>query len=583
MKHLLTLIPYLKKYRTKLILGFVFISCSIALQSIYPLLIGSAVDSITRGTQPLDLLIYSLKIISVVLFSGLFLFLTRRTIIVTSREIENDLRLDFFSHLQFLSKDFYDKKSVGDIMAHATNDINNVRNFLGPGIMYSSQTILRTIITLSIVFSISIKISLIALAPLPIISFFVYKVMKSAYRRSVKVQEAFSHLTSRVQEDFLGIRLIKAYVREDYAINKFYNISRDYQNKNLKLALIESYSFPMMFLLSGFSMILVIYFGGIEVIKGNFSIGNIAEFLVYLVQLTWPMIALGWVINLVQRAAPSMARINSILNTTSTIKTTHPKIHIKEPQIKGDIVFKDVSFHFPDSERWILKNINLTIPYSSTLGITGRVGEGKTTLVSLIPRIYDPTNGAIFWNGYNIREIPLDVLRNSIGMATQLSLLFSDTLEKNIAYSSDKVDSKRVEYCAKIAGLYEDVKAFPDKFKTVIGERGVLISGGQKQRVAIARALYKNPECLILDDSFSAVDTQTEKEILQALKTNYQNSTQIVISHRLLTLQNFDKIIVLQNGCICEEGTHQQLLELGELYYSIYQKQLIEEELKEVN
>lgn len=583
MKHLLTLIPYLKRYKTKLILGFVFISCSIALQSIYPLLIGNAIDSIIKGSHPFELLIYSIKIVSVILISGIFLFLTRRTIIVTSREIENDLRLDFFSHLQFLSKDFYDKKSVGDIMAHATNDINNVRNFLGPGIMYSSQTLLRTLITLSIIFSISVKISLIALAPLPVISFFVYKVMKSAYRRSVKVQEAFSQMTSRAQEDFLGIRLIKAYVREDYTTNKFYEISKDYQNKNLKLALIESYSFPMMFLLSGFSMILVIYFGGIEVIKDNFSIGNIAEFLVYLVQLTWPMIALGWVINLIQRAAPSMERINSIMNSTATIKTIQSPIYIKEPKLTGDIVFKDVSFRFPDSERWILKNINLTIPYTSTLGITGRVGEGKTALVNLIPRIYDPTNGTIFWNGYNIKEIPLNVLRNSIGIATQLSLLFSNTLENNIAYSADEINSDRVELCAKIAGLYEDVKAFPDKFKTVIGERGVMISGGQKQRVAIARALYKNPACLILDDSFSAVDTHTEKKILEALKTNFKHSTRIVISHRILTLQNFDKIILLHNGTIWEEGTHQQLLDRKGLYYSIYQKQLIEEELKEVN
>lgn len=583
MKHLLTLIPYLKRYKSKLVLGFVFISCSIALQSIYPLLIGSAVDSITKGTQSLELLFYSIKIVSIVLLSGTFLFLTRRTIIVTSREIENDLRLDFFSHLQFLSKDFYDKKSVGDIMAHATNDINNVRNFLGPGIMYSSQTFLRTVITLFIVFNISVKISLIALAPLPIISFFVYKVMKSAYRRSVKVQEAFSRMTSRAQEDFLGIRLIKAYVREGYAINKFYNISKDYQDKNLKLALIESYSFPMMFLLSGLSMILVIYFGGIEVIKGSFSIGNIAEFLVYLVQLTWPMIALGWVINLIQRAAPSMERINFIMKTTPTIKNIQSSIQIKEPKLTGDIVFKDVSFHFPDSERWILKNINLIIPYGSTLGITGRVGEGKTALVNLIPRIYDPTNGAIFWNGYNIKEIPLNVLRNSIGFVTQLSLLFSDTLENNIAYSTNKVDPGRVEFCAKIAGLYKDVIAFPEKFKTIIGERGVMISGGQKQRVAIARALYKNPQCLILDDSFSAVDTQTEKEILQALKTNFLHSTQIVISHRVLTLQNFDKIILLHNGTIVEEGTHKELLDQQGLYYNIYQKQLIEEELKETN
>lgn len=583
MKHLLTLIPYLKRYRAKLILGFIFISCSIALQSTYPLIIGDAVDSITKSSQPSELLIYSVKIILVVLLSGVFLFLTRRTIIVTSREIENDLRLDFFSHLQFLSKDFYDKNSVGDIMAHATNDINNVRNFLGPGIMYSSQTLLRTVITLSIIFSISIKISLIALIPLPVISFFVYRVMKSAYRRSVKVQEAFSRMTSRVQEDFLGIRLIKAYVREDYATNNFYNISRDYQNKNLKLALIESYSFPMMFLLSGFSMILVIYFGGSEVIKGNFSIGNIAEFLVYLTQLTWPMIALGWVINLIQRAAPSMERINSIMNSTPTIRTPQSPILIKESRLTGDIVFKNVSFRFPNSERWILKNINLTIPYGSTLGITGRVGEGKTTLVNLIPRVYDPTNGAIFWNGYNIKEIPLEVLRNSIGVATQHTLLFSDTLENNIAYSSNEVDPERVEFCARVAGLYEDIKAFPDKFKTVIGERGVMISGGQKQRLSIARALYKNPECLIFDDSFSAVDTHTENQILQALRTNFKDSTRIVISHRIFTLQNFDRIILLHNGTISEEGTHQQLLELGGLYYNIYQKQLIEKELEEAN
>ena len=583
MKSLYPLIPYLKSQKVKLILGTVFVSISIFLQSLYPLVIGNAVDEISKGTTEVSYLNYALLSVGLILLGGVFLFLTRRTIIVASREIENDLRRDFFSHLQNLPKSFYDKNTTGDLMAHATNDISNIRNFLGPGIMYSIQTFLRTVVTLIIMFSIAVKLSLIALIPLPLISILVYKVMKSVYGRSQRVQEAFSGLTTKVQENFSGIRVMKSYVREDSEIEHFNKVSADYQSKSLSLARIQSYSFPMMFLLTGLSIILVIYFGGVDVINGKLTLGNVTEFMVYLGQLTFPMIAFGWVINLVQRAAPSMDRLMKIRNTEPEIKNNESiNDEIEEEDITGSIEFKNVSLKYDGTDNYILKNINLKIKNGSNLGIIGHTGCGKTTLINLIPRIYDTAEGEIKVNGFNIKDIPLELLRNSIGVVPQESFLFSDSIENNIGYSSDTIDEENLIKSSQLAGLYKDVNLFPNKFKTVVGERGVTLSGGQKQRTSIARAIYKTPKILILDDSLSAVDTNTEEEILKGLKEVMKERTTIIISHRISTLKNLDKIIVLNNSVIAEQGTHDELLELKGIYYNIHIKQLLEEEIEEM-
>jgi ATP-binding cassette subfamily B protein len=546
------------------------------------LTLGNAIDAITNNSEKTPFYFYSLLSVAIILVGGIFLFFTRQSLIVVSREIENDLRFDFFSHLQTLDKNFFNQKSTGDIMAHATNDINNVRNFLGPGIMYSIQTLLRTVITLVILMSISTEVTLIALLPLPVISYTVYKVMKYTYSRSLKVQEAFSYMTTKAQENFSGIRVIKSYVRELYEIEQFNIISSDYQKKNLSLARIQAYSFPMMFLLTGISIILVIYFGGLKVINGSLTIGNVAEFMVYLGQLTFPMIAFGWVINLVQRAAPSMQRLMKIINTKPDISDNENIMkNLKVDEIKGNIEFANVSFKYPGTDNYVLKNLNLKIPGGSTLGIIGHTGVGKSTLINLLPRIYDVSEGEILIDGYNIKQIPLGVLRKSIGVVPQESFLFSDSLEKNITYSSELVDKEEVIDASKISGLYKDVILFPEKFDTIIGERGITLSGGQKQRTSIARAVYLKPKILILDDSLSSVDTHTEEEILQGLKKIMETRTSIIISHRISTIQNADNIIVLSNRNIKEEGTHNELINLGGIYYNIYLKQLLEEEIKE--
>jgi len=581
MRDLAALIPYLKKYKSKIILGFLFVIVSIFLQSLYPLILGSAIDELTNKFEAKSLLYYSTLSVGLILVGGIFLFFTRKTIIVASREIENDIRYDFFSHLQTLSKSFYNKKSTGDIMAHATNDINNVRNLLGPGIMYSIQTLLRTVMTLVILFSINVEITIISLIPLPLISFLVYFVMKRTYGRSMKVQEAFSNMTTKVQENFAGIRVIKSYIRENFEIEQFNIISADYQKKNLSLARMQAYSFPMMFLLTGLSIILVVYFGGMKVINGTFTIGNIAEFVVYMGQLTWPMIAFGWVISLVQRAAPSMKRISNIMNIKTGISNPDNPVPVKDEDVKGDIEFKNVSFRYPETDLDILKNIDLKIQAGSTLGIIGYTGVGKSTFINLIPRIFDVTEGEIYIDGINIKDFPLGVLRNIIGIVPQESFLFSDTIARNIAYTGKDNYTKIVDVSKK-AGLYKDVSSFPDNFNTILGERGITLSGGQKQRTAIARAIYKDPKILILDDSLSAVDTNTESEILKELKEVMKDKTSIIISHRISTLQNADKIIVLDEGIIKEQGNHYELIKLEGIYYNIYLKQLLEEEIKEL-
>ncbi|MBK9331082.1 MAG: ABC transporter ATP-binding protein [Ignavibacteria bacterium] len=582
MKYLLSLIPYLKKFRKKLTAGFFYILISNAADSIYPLVIGAAIDDLINGTLRHNLTTYVIVGLLLVAVRGIFLFLTRQSLIVVSREVENDLRYDFFSHLQKLSKVFYNIRSTGDLMAHATNDISNIRNFVGPGIMYSFQTFSRIIFTLIILFSISSSVTILALAPLPVFTYIVYKVGKLTFNRSLKVYRTFSDLTSKAQECFSGIRVIKSYVRENNEEKEFDRISFNYQNENLSLAKVQSFSFPMMFLLTSLSVIIVIYFGGIQIMEGKMTLGNLSSFLIYLGQLTWPMIAFGWIINLIQRAAPSMQRILNIINVKPDIADNeNTDMNITEKDIKGDIVFENVSFKYPLSNNFTLKDINLNIRRGTTLGIIGHTGSGKSTLINLIPRAWDITSGRILIGGIDIKKIPLNMLRSTVGIVPQESFLFSTSIEKNISYSGETISEEKVIEAARQSGLYKDVEDFPDKFKTVLGERGITLSGGQKQRTSIARAIYKKPDILILDDSLSAVDTKTEEEILQQLKEVMKDKTSIIISHRISTIKNANNIIVISHNKIAEEGTHNELISAGGIYFDLYKKQLLEEEIKE--
>ncbi len=582
MKSLLSLLPYIKKYKKKLTLGFIFIVLSISFSSLFPLIVGNGIDAIKSGVTSSQIIFYSGMAIVAALIGGFFLYMVRQHIIVVSREIENDLRFDFFSHIVNMPRDFFNKNSTGNIMALATNDINSIREFVGPGIMYTVQTFFRTLLTVSVMLYINPFLAMVALSPLPLISFIVYKVGRMTHARSLKVKESFADLTSKAQENLSGIRVVKSYIREKNEISEFYDISRDYFRKNLSLAKVQSFSFPMMYLLTGVSLVLVIYFGGIEIINNRLTLGNLSTFLIYLGLLTWPMIAFGWIINLTQRAAPSMQRLMMVMNMKPDIadnSETDNKITLDN--IEGEIEFKNVSFKYPSGYTDVLKNINLKINKGTTLGIIGHTGSGKTTLINLLSRIYDISEGEILIDGKSIKQIPLRTLREAIGVVPQESFLFSTSIEKNIAYSHDNLDYDKVIEAAKSASLYKDVEQFPEKFQTVVGERGITLSGGQKQRTSIARAIYKNPKVLILDDSLSAVDTHTEEEILNELKKVMKNRTSIIISHRISSIKNANNIIVLDGSAIKEQGTHNELISLGGIYYDLYQKQLLEEEIQE--
>ncbi len=544
-------------------------------------MIGRAVDSLKAGVTNEKLIWFASLILGSTLLSGIASFFTRQTIIVASRKIEYDMRNDFYRHVQGLHYLYFRDKKIGDIMAYATNDIPAVRNFLGPGIMYSIETIIEFVVILVIMFSMSFKLTLITLIPLPLISFLVYKVGKIVHEKYEDIQEHFGVITTAAQENISGIRVIKSYVREDYEIEKFKRLNLEYLVKNVKLIKIESLMYPLMILITGISIILVIWYGGFQVIKGSMTLGQVTSFLIYLGYLIWPMIAFGWIVNLTQRASASMDRLLEVMKVEPQIKDTYETDHsIRE--IKGKITFKDVWFKYPDSENYVLKGINLEIEQGQTVGIVGYTGSGKTTLVNLIPRLFDPDRGEVLIDDINIKKIPLKVLRESIGYVQQEVFLFSDTVKNNIKFGVDGVDDEKVIEVTKLAHIYDEVMDFPDRFDTIVGERGIMISGGQKQRLGLARALIKEPKILILDDSFSSVDAYTEEMILKNLREFRKGRTTIIISHRITAVKDADFIIVLDDGEIVEKGTHEELLSLGGIYADLYQKQVLEEELEKM-
>ncbi|CUS88670.1 ATP-binding cassette, subfamily B [Candidatus Kryptobacter tengchongensis] len=581
MRSLLELKPYLLKYKKLLTLGVLAILISEAFYVLIPILIGRAIDSLKSGVTGEKLLWFASLVIGSTLLSGIASFFVRQTIIVASRKIEYDMRNDFYRHVQSLHYLYFRDKKIGDIMAYATNDIPAVRNFLGPGIMYSVETVIEFVVILGIMFSMNFKLTLVTLIPLPLISYLVYKIGKIVHERYEDIQEHFGTITTVAQENISGIRVIKSYVREDYEIEKFRKLSFEYMLKNIKLIKIQSLTYPLMILITGISIILVVWYGGYQVIKGMMTLGQITSFLIYLGYLIWPMIAFGWIVNLTQRASASMDRLLEVFKVEPEIKDTEETdFSIKE--IKGEIKFKNVWFRYPDSENYVLKNINLDIKQGQTVGIVGYTGSGKTTLVNLIPRLFDPDKGEVLIDGVNVKKIPLKVLRESIGYVQQEVFLFSDTVKNNITFGVDGVSDEKVFEVAKIAHIYDEIMEFQDKFNTIIGERGITLSGGQKQRLSLARALIKDPKILILDDSFSSVDAYTEETILKNLKEFRKGRTTIIISHRITAVKDADFIIVLDDGEIVEQGTHDELIELGGVYADLYQKQILEEELEKM-
>ena len=583
-KSLRPLFPYLKKYRRSYIVGTICVFCNNGVWILFPLVLRRAIDDLRLDVNQQKLLTYSLLLLGVAAIKSIFQFLTRWIVIGISREIEFDLRNDLFRHLETLSYSYYQRTRTGDIMARATNDLNAVRMLLGPAIMYSANTIVFTAGALAFMLSISPKLTVYAFLPLPAVSIVVQYFGKLIHERFETIQAMFSEISSRAQENFSGARVIRAYVQEEPEITAFEMSNREYINRSLKLVRLMGMLWPTLETMLGLAIVLVLWLGGREALGGRITVGGFVAFNTYMVQLTWPVIALGWVINIFQRGTASMGRINEILVEKSEIEDS-PEVRaaaegVRAAPIKGEIEFRGLSFAYNGVP--VLHDINLRVPAGSSLAIVGPTGSGKTTMVSLVPRIYEAAPGSVWIDGKPVREYPLESLRRQIGFVPQETFLFSETVRENIAFGKEDATDEEVRSAAAAANIATDIEEFPEQYQTLVGERGITLSGGQKQRTAIARAIIRNPRILILDDALSSVDTHTEDKILNHLREIMQDRTTIFISHRVSTVRNADRIAVLHAGRVVELGTHEELLARNGYYSDLYTKQLLEEELAEV-
>lgn len=587
MKSLSYLNKYLWKYKWLLFSGFIFIIVSNIFGVLSPALVRDAFNDVEKSVRNYQngaseeiyhaalktALYYGLFYMLFALIKGIFLFFTRQTLIVMSRRIEYDLKNDIYHHYQVLDSSFYKRNNTGDLMNRISEDVSRVRMYLGPGIMYTVNLVVLFFLIIGQMINVNPMLTFYVLLPLPILSFIIYLVSNQINKKSEQQQAQQSKLTTAAQESFAGINIIKAYGKEKNIEENFNKESELYRMRILSLVKTDSWFGPIIILLVGFSTIITVYIGGNEAIKGNISYGNIAEFVIYVNMLTWPFASVGWVSSLIQRAAASQVRINEFLNSKPDIDNQIGEI--SNP--KGKIEFKEVEFTYQNTGIKALNKVNFTIQPGETLAIIGKTGSGKSTIASLITRQFDPQSGTVFLDDKNLQDFQLLNYRNSVGYVPQEVFLFSDTIENNIAFGAQGYALEKIENAAKDADIYDNIMEFPDQFKTVVGERGIMLSGGQKQRISIARAIIKEPTLLIFDDCLSAVDTETEDRILNSLKRIMKNRTSVIISHRVSSVKNADSIIVLHQGQIIEQGNHTQLLNLKGHYFELYQKQLHEE------
>ncbi|MFD2201501.1 ABC transporter ATP-binding protein [Shivajiella indica] len=587
MKPLWRLNLYLYKYKGYLLLGVLFTIISNFFVIIPAQLVRIAIDYVVESfsfygaISDSDLagearslflkyiLIFGVLILIMALLRGFFLFLIRQTIIIMSRLVEYDMKNEIFEHYQNLPLSFYRRNSTGDLMARITEDVSRVRMYLGPAIMYGINLLVLFPMVIGYMISVNVELTIYSLLPLPILSLSIYYVNNMINERSEKIQRSLSGLSTFVQEAFSGIRVLKAFVREEDSVNDFTKASEDYKDKSISLTLVQSLFFPLIMALIGMSVILTVYIGGIQVIEGTIGYGVIAEFILYVNMLTWPVTSLGWVTSIIQRAAASQQRINEFLDEKNDIQSTE---HLEVP-IKGNIEVKKVSFIYPDSGIKALDQISFKINAGQSLAIIGTTGSGKSTIANLLMRMYDVSEGEILIDQRDIKSYDIASLRKQIGYVPQDVFLFSDSIANNIGFGLDTIPEGVVEKAAKDADVYQNIIDFPKGFETKLGERGITLSGGQKQRVSIARAIAKEPSILLLDDCLSAVDTKTENAILNSLKDIMAKRTSIIISHRVSSAKLADKILVLDDGMIVEQGTHDHLMGLKGVYADLYEKQ----------
>jgi len=600
-KKLRPLVPYLKRYRRGLLWGGLCVLLTNGFSVQFPRVIERAVDDLQTGLTAKKLAVYALLVVAVFCVKGIFQFLTRWIVIGISRDIEFDLRNDLFLHLEKLSYSYYQRNRTGDIMAKATNDLNAVRMLLGPAIMYSANTIVFTAFALFYMVKISPTLTLYAFLPLPVASVVIQYFGRQIHERFERIQAMFSEISARAQENFSGARVIRAYVQEEAEIASFEKANNEYIGRSLGLVRLMGMLWPTLELMLGIAVVILLWVGGRQVLQGRITAGQFVAFNTYMVQLTWPVIALGWVINIFQRGTASLGRIyeiflekpeiaddeqigssgDRVIGRSADLGPDSPDHPITQSSdFLGEVEFCNLNFAYNGVP--VLKEINLRIPAGSSLAIVGPTGSGKTTLVNLIPRVYDAEPGAVLLDGRPIREFPLETLRRNIGFVPQETFLFSDTIRENIAFGEEAASMEHVQGAAEAANIAHDIEGFPESYATTVGERGITLSGGQKQRTAIARALLRGPRILILDDALSSVDTQTEDKILNHLREIMQGRTTIFISHRVSTVRNADRIAVLYQGRIVELGTHDELIALNGYYTDLYNKQLLEEELAEV-
>lgn len=592
MKDLGYLNKFFYKYRWRLVPGVIFVIISnlfgvlpapvirIAFDlvneniAIYRLFGGFERQTVIYDILNRSLLFFGVLVLVLALLRGLFLFFMRQTIILVSRHIEYDLKNEIYAHYQQLSMAFFRRNNTGDLMNRVTEDVSRVRMYVGPAIMYTINTIVLFVLVIVLMFSVNVKLAIFSLVPLPLLAILIYFVNTRINERSERIQQQLSALSSFVQETFSGIRVIKSYVRETSVREKFESASDEYKGYSMRLVQVQALFYPLMLLLVGLSTILTIFIGGTEVMNGTISAGNIAEFIVYVNMLTFPVSSLGWVTTLIQRAAASQKRITEFLHTPSEIPTGSELI----PEINGNLRFENITFTYPDTGITAVKNVSFEARAGEFLAIIGRTGSGKSTIANLLMRMYDPNVGRILVDSHDLKSIHLSSFREHTGFVPQDVFLFSDTIYNNIAFGLSSTTDQQVEQAADDAALLANIRGFEKGFQTVIGERGITLSGGQKQRLSIARAIIKEPRILIFDDCLSAVDTRTEEQILGNLGRIMKGKTSILIAHRVSTIKNADKILVMEAGEIVEQGTHTQLMRKKGLYFDLYEKQLLEEQ-----